>query len=160
MGGPAEPHEPRAESAGRPRDDDENFGFNDPAFDDDPEYTRRRAYQDGPGFNPDAGYTHGRPEITPDFIPGPPRFAAEVRSTTDYGPAADRDYAEKRSDYFAAGTVVVWDVDPQARTVRSYRADAPDTPTTFHDGDTADAEPALPGWRVAATDIFPPQAGT
>ena len=56
MGGPAEPHDPRGEGAGRPRDDDENFGYNDPAFDDDPEYTRRRAYQDGPGFNPDAGY--------------------------------------------------------------------------------------------------------
>lgn len=57
MGGPAEPREPRGEGAGRPRDDDENFGFNDPAFDDDPDYTRRRPYSDGPGFNPDAGYS-------------------------------------------------------------------------------------------------------
>ncbi|MET0426717.1 MAG: PH domain-containing protein [Actinoplanes sp.] len=57
MGGPAEPREPRGEGAGRPRDDDENFGFNDPAFDDDPDYSRRRAYSDGPGFSPDAGYS-------------------------------------------------------------------------------------------------------
>src|SRR3954464_10166793 len=58
MGGPAEPHEPRGEGAGRPRDDDENFGYNDPAFDDDPDYPRRRrTYSDGPGFNPDAGYS-------------------------------------------------------------------------------------------------------
>lgn len=57
MGGPAEPHEPRGEGAGRPRDDDENFGYNDPAFDDDPDYPRRRrAYADGPGYSPDAGY--------------------------------------------------------------------------------------------------------
>ena len=108
-------------------------------------------------FNPDAGYTHGRPEITPDFIPGPPLFAVEVRSKTDYGPTADREYAEKRRDYFAAGTVVVWDVDPKERTVSSYRADAPDAPTTFHDEDTADAEPALPGWRIAVHALFPPR---
>ncbi len=57
MGGPAEPHEPRAEGAGRPRDDDDSFGFNDPAFEDDPDYARRRPYSDGPGFNPDAGYS-------------------------------------------------------------------------------------------------------
>ena len=57
MGGPAEPHEPRGEGAQRPRDDDENFGYNDPAFDDDPDYARRRTYSDGPGFSPDAGYS-------------------------------------------------------------------------------------------------------
>ncbi|MBU2663014.1 PH domain-containing protein [Actinoplanes bogorensis] len=58
MGGPAEPHEPRGEGAGRPRDDDENFGYNDPAFDEDPDRTRRRRpYSDGPGFNPDAGFS-------------------------------------------------------------------------------------------------------
>ena len=55
MGGPTEPHEPRGEGAGRPRDDDENFGFDDPAFD-DPDYARRRPYSDGPGFSPDAGF--------------------------------------------------------------------------------------------------------
>ncbi|GAA0543069.1 hypothetical protein GCM10010172_25690 [Paractinoplanes ferrugineus] len=56
MGGPAEPHEPRSEGAGRPRDeDDENFGFR---YEDDvdPDYARRRAYSDGPGFSPDAGF--------------------------------------------------------------------------------------------------------
>ena len=57
MGGPAEPHEPRGGGAGRPRDDDDSFGFTDPAFDDDPDYSRRRAYTEGPGFSPDAGYS-------------------------------------------------------------------------------------------------------
>lgn len=108
-------------------------------------------------FNPDAAYTHGRPPITPDFITGAPRFAVEVRSKTDYGPAANREYAEKRADYFAAGTVVVWDVDPRERTIRSYRADAPDAPAVFRDGDEANAEPTLPGWRVAVRDLFPLQ---
>ncbi|GAA0501185.1 hypothetical protein Ade02nite_92170 [Paractinoplanes deccanensis] len=57
MGGPAEPHEPRGEGAGRPRDDDENYGYNDPAFDDASDYSRRRTYSDGPGYSPDAGYS-------------------------------------------------------------------------------------------------------
>src|SRR4051812_26903982 len=55
--GPAQPNEPHEEGAGRPRDDDDSFGFNDPAFDDEPEYSRRRTYADGPGFSPDAGYS-------------------------------------------------------------------------------------------------------
>jgi hypothetical protein len=37
--------------------------------------------------------------------------AVEVRSEGDYGPAAEREMAAKRRDYFAAGTQVVWDVD-------------------------------------------------
>jgi len=49
MGGPAEPHEPTGEGAGRPRrDDDDDFGFEDPAF---------RAFEDGPDYSGDAGYT-------------------------------------------------------------------------------------------------------
>jgi len=58
MGGPAEPHEPGGEGAGRPRDEnDPSYGYNDPAFDPDLEDSRRRrAYSDGPGFSPDAGY--------------------------------------------------------------------------------------------------------
>src|ERR1700761_8178278 len=56
--GPGEPREPHDEGARRPPEDDDNFGFNDPAFDDDGEFSRpRRAYSDGPGFNPDAGFS-------------------------------------------------------------------------------------------------------
>ncbi len=46
-----------------------------------------------------------------EFIHGAPALAVEVRSQNDYGPKADREMAEKRADYFAAGTLVVWDVD-------------------------------------------------
>jgi membrane protein YdbS with pleckstrin-like domain len=46
------PEEPR-----RPPDDDDAFGYNDPAFDEGPEYSRGAAYSDGPGYNPDAGYS-------------------------------------------------------------------------------------------------------
>ncbi|MEV6602231.1 PH domain-containing protein [Actinoplanes sp. NPDC051346] len=56
--GPGEPRQPDGEGARRPQDDDENFGYNDPAFSDDgPEYARGRASADGPGFSPSAGYS-------------------------------------------------------------------------------------------------------
>jgi membrane protein YdbS with pleckstrin-like domain len=54
--GPDEPRRPDDEGARRPPDDDENFGYNDPAFDDRAESSRRGAYADGPGYSPDAGY--------------------------------------------------------------------------------------------------------
>jgi len=55
--GPGEPRQPDDEGARRPRDDDENFGYNDPAFrDDGPEYVRGVA-SPGPGYSPDAGYS-------------------------------------------------------------------------------------------------------
>jgi Uma2 family endonuclease len=88
------------------------------------------------------------------FIEGPPTFAAEVRSEGDYGPAADADYAAKRTDYFEAGTRAVWDVDPIARTVTLYSADAPSSPKVFRIGDQADAEPVLTGWRVPVAELF------
>jgi len=105
-------------------------------------------------FSPDASYALHAPDDRMRFIEGAPVFAAEVRSEYDYSPAADRAYATKRRDYFAAGTLVVWDVDPMNKTIASYRADQPDAPTHFAMGDTADAEPALPGWRVAVSAIF------
>lgn len=90
-----------------------------------------------------------------DFVDGTPTFAVEVRSKGDYGPGKDAEYAAKRAEYFAAGTHVVWDVDPRMRTVTRYRATAAETPRVFGMGETADAEPALPGWRVAVDALFP-----
>ena len=62
--------------------------------------------------------------------------------------------AAKRADYFEAGTLVVWDVDPKAGVVRSYKPGTPDRPTVFGPGQEADAEPAVPGWRIAVDRIF------
>ena len=108
-------------------------------------------------FSPDVSFYDGPlPENRMRFIAGPPTFAVEVRSEHDYGPAADREYDAKRLDYFEAGTLVVWDVDPIAEQIRSYRRDAPDAPIPFARGQDADAEPAVPGWRVTVEDVFPP----
>lgn len=105
-------------------------------------------------FSPDAAYIRDTLEEIDDFVEGAPLFAVEMRSKGDYGPAKDADYAAKRADYFAAGTRVVWDVNPRERTIASYVADAPETPRIFRPGETADAEAALPGWRMAVSDIF------
>lgn len=106
-------------------------------------------------FSPDASYYDGPPQADDmRFIEGPPTFAVEVRSEGDYGPAADAEYAAKRADYFEAGTRAVWDVDPVANTVKRYSADAPNLPAIFAVGDLADAEPALPGWRVPVAELL------
>jgi Uma2 family endonuclease len=106
-------------------------------------------------FSPDAAYYDGRfPANDMRFINGPPAFAVEVRSENDYGPSADQAIAAKRADYFDAGTIVVWDVDPIAERIESYRADARDQPAVFTSGQIADAEPAVPGWRIEVARIF------
>ena len=117
-------------------------------------------------FSPDASYHTGpRPKNRMRFIDGAPTFAVEVRSEGDYTPAALREMTAKlremtakRVDYFEAGTLAVWDVDPLGRTITLYRADAPDQPTAFASGQIANAEPAVPGWSVAVDDVIPETA--
>jgi Uma2 family endonuclease len=105
-------------------------------------------------FCPDAAWYVG-PVDTMKFLPHAPAFAAEVRSEEDYGPAAERAMARKRADYFAAGTQVVWDVDLLSDdVVRAYHASDPDNPTVYRRGDTAEAEPSVPGWRMSVDELF------
>ncbi len=106
-------------------------------------------------FSPDAAYYVG-PHSGMKFLEGAPVFAVEVRSDGDYGKKAEQEMAEKRTDYFAAGTLVVWDVDMLGvDVVRVYRASDPGHPTLYRRGDVAEAEPALPGWRMPVEDLFP-----
>ncbi len=131
-------------------------------------YARRtrsgRAYADNTGFivtlptrssfSPDAAF-HTGTRTGMKFLVGAPVFAVEVRSEGDYGARAEEEIAGKRADYFAAGTRVVWDVDLLADTVvKVYRASDPLTPTGYRRGEVAEAEPALPDWRIAVDDLF------
>jgi Uma2 family endonuclease len=105
-------------------------------------------------FSPDSAWYTG-PRAGMRLLPQPPDLAVEVRSENDYGPAAEEALAQKRDDYFAAGTLVVWDVDLQSQdVVRVYRATSPDNPTIYRRGDIAEAEPAVPGWRMPVNELF------
>src|SRR6185295_15777822 len=104
-------------------------------------------------FSPDAAFYLGA--VTMKFFEGAPVFAVEVRSEGDYGPVADRQMAKKRADYFAAGTLVVWDVDLLSDdVVRVYRPSDPERATVYRRGEIAEAEPAVPGWTMAVDDLF------
>ena len=104
-------------------------------------------------FSPDAAFYIGA--VTMKFFEGAPVFAVEVRSKNDYGPRAERAMAAKRADYFAAGTLVVWDVDLLSKdVVRVYRSTDPERATIYHCGEIAEAEPAVPGWTLAVNDLF------
>lgn len=108
-------------------------------------------------FSPDAAFWTGGP-LTARFPEGAPIFAVEVRSDGDYGAAAERALAAKRADYFAAGTLVVWDVDMlDSQVVHVYRAASPTSPATYGRGEHAEAEPALPGWSLPVDDLLPPE---
>ena len=64
--------------------------------------------------------------------------------------------AAKRADYFAAGTLVVWDVDLlDENVVRVFRGGDSEQPAAvYRRGQTAEAEPAVPGWTMPVNDLF------
>ena len=64
--------------------------------------------------------------------------------------------AAKRADYFADGTLVVWDVDLlSGDVVRAFRnGDAEHPATVYQRGQAAEAEPAVPGWSMPVDDLF------
>jgi Uma2 family endonuclease len=106
-------------------------------------------------FSPDAAFYVGELKGG-QFLDGAPVFAAEVRSEGDYGAKAEREMAAKRADYFAAGTLVVWDVDVlKEKVVRVYRADDPEHPKVYSSGEMAEAEPAVVGWSMPVDDLLP-----
>jgi len=133
-----------AEQTGKGEAYTDNMGFAIPELPSGPE-----------SFSPDASYYDGPLPANPmPFIEGPPTLAVEVRSENDYGAAAEIALADKRADYFAAGTQVVWDVDPLAECIHVYKASDPSQSTSHHRGQTVDAEAAVAGWRVAVDWIF------
>ena len=129
---------------------------------------RGRAYADGVGFGLPAELESGRESFCPDaafirnpigdrtmrFLEVPPDLAVEVRSENDYGNTAEVDMAAKRDDYFEAGTLVVWDVDPIDESIACYTRDNPTKANIFKRGEIANAEPAVPGWQLDVSELF------
>jgi Uma2 family endonuclease len=130
----------------------------------EPKVKSGRAYSDNAGFkinlpnresfSPDAAFHTGKPTGM-KFLEGAPDFAVEVRSAGDYGRKAEDEITQKIADYFATGTLVVWDVDLLSDDViKVYRAGEMNKPTIYRRGEVAEAEPAVPGWKMPTDDLF------
>jgi Uma2 family endonuclease len=82
------------------------------------------------------------------YFEGAPDLAVEVLSPSDRYSAVSR----KVSQYLAAGTRLVWVVDPFNRTVAVYRPGR-EVIELPEDG-TLDGEDVVPGFRLALTEIW------
>jgi Uma2 family endonuclease len=58
----------------------------------------------------------------------------------------------KRDDYFTPGVRLVWEVDPDTRTVAVYTS--PTQSTTLRVGDTLDGGAVLPGFTLTLAELF------
>jgi Uma2 family endonuclease len=89
------------------------------------------------------GYAH----IAPDL-------AAEVISPNDLW----RKVLAKVEEYLQAGVLLVWVIDPEARSVHVYRRDG--TVSLIRETDDLSGEDVVPGFRCPLASIFPrkPQA--
>lgn len=77
-----------------------------------------------------------------------PDLAVEILS-----PGNTRGEMERKlREYFAAGTTMVWYVDPEARTVRVYTA--PRQGTLLTEADSLDGGKVLPGFAISIREWF------
>ncbi len=119
-------------------------------------------FSDGAGFllqrdpdtvrGPDAAYIVREriPSGTrfPGVIPIIPDLTVEVVSATD----RPSEVREKAEDYLAAGVRLVWVFWPETRTVTVYTPEA--EPYTLTADETLDGGDVLPGFAVAAAELF------
>jgi Uma2 family endonuclease len=77
-----------------------------------------------------------------------PDLAIEVISPGNTRKEIER----KRREYFAAGTKLVWIIEPDARTVAVFTD--PDTHTLLTAADTLDGGSVLPGFTLVLADLF------
>jgi Uma2 family endonuclease len=84
----------------------------------------------------------------PEAFPGPPNLAVEVLSPSDR-PARVH---SKVAEYLAAGTRLVWVVDPAAERVAVYRSLL--SPQLLGASDELDGFDVLPGFRLAVARFF------
>lgn len=77
-----------------------------------------------------------------------PDLAVEILSPSN----TPAELARKRGEYFAAGTKLVWEVDPDARTVTAYTS-ATDS-TVLAATDTLTGGTVLPGFTLPLADPF------
>ena len=90
---------------------------------------------------PAGGFGPGWVQLAPDF-------AVEVLSPSE----TVSDTQEKLADYRAAGTALIWVVDPVKRLVTTYAADAPTR--WLREGDALDGGAVLPGFALPVAALF------
>ena len=86
--------------------------------------------------------------LRPGLLKLAPDLAIEVLSPSETA----SDVQEKLDDYKAAGTSLVWVVDPERRTVMIIPSDAP--VRWLHKGDTLDGGEVIPGFTCPVSEIF------
>lgn len=77
-----------------------------------------------------------------------PNLAVEVLSRSN----TPSEMAAKRQDYFTAGVELVWEIDPDARTVAVYTGVT--QVVTLTNSDLLDGGSVLPGFTLALQDLF------
>ena len=77
-----------------------------------------------------------------------PNLAVEVLSQSN----TRGEMILKRQDYFAAGVELVWEIDPETRTIDVYTSTT--NVRTLTVADTLDGGTVLPGFAVAVADVF------
>ena len=82
------------------------------------------------------------------FVEQAPDLAVEILSPTNTAREMDR----KRSEYFAGGSRLAWQVYPPTRRVRVYTAI--DTFVELGEEDTLDGGPVLPGFTLSIRRWF------
>lgn len=101
---------------------------------------------------PDVSFvSRARYEASKDLVgafPGAPDLAVEVLSPSNT-PAAIH---AKVGDYLAAGTRLVWVIDPASETVAVYRSLL--SPRILSEGDVLEGEDAVPGFRAEVSELF------
>lgn len=84
-------------------------------------------------------------EPIPDLAPD---LAVEVLSAGN----TPGEMARKRQEYFAAGVQLVWQIDPNTRTVEVFTA--PEQSTVLHEMQTLDGGTVLPGFMLPLHELF------
>ena len=83
-----------------------------------------------------------------DFLRGAPDLTIEVLSSAELTASA----LDRIAMFLAAGTLRVWLVDPETRTVTIFHPER--GPVMLSVGDTLDGDEALPGFNTPVQEIF------
>ena len=102
---------------------------------------------------PDVAFTNwdrlpGRIGPTEPTPPLAPNLAVEVLSSSN----TPGEMARKRQDYFSAGVELVWEIDPEARTVVVYTSLS--QATTLGPNDSLDGAAVLSGFTLSVGELF------